>query len=120
MRVTSKRLLACVLVSILLISGGTGVVLAAGQGTDSGVTKIGSQDITISDATITISDTHLDGPGFPNLSFDHQTYTLHDSTMTLDGLHVTLNGSTYEICHVELTMENIGVTLDNVQISDSS
>jgi hypothetical protein len=103
----------------LLLSASAGVALADGQATDSSVTKLGGQDITISDATITIADTNLSGPGFPNLSIDQQQYTLACSTMSIDGLHVSLDGKTYEIGHVNVTLKNIGVTLENVQISDS-
>ncbi|WP_223301814.1 hypothetical protein [Haladaptatus sp. R4] len=119
MRVTSQRVLASLLVAVLLVSGGTGVALADGHATTSDVTKLGGQDITVSDVTITVSDTHLSGPGFPDVSIDHRTYTLDDSTMSIDGLHVSVNGHQYEICNIDVTLKNIGVTLDNVQISSN-
>lgn len=116
----TRRLIAPLLIAALLVSTSAGVALAAGNASDSGVTKLGSQDITISDATVTISDTNIAGPGFPDLTIDHQRYTLDSSTMTIDGLHVSFNGQTYEICHVDITLKNLGVTLDNVRISDSN
>ncbi len=117
MRVSSQRLLASLLVAVLLVSSGAGVALAAGHATSNDVTKLGNQDITISDATITISNTHLSGPGFPNLSIDHRSYTLADSTTSIDGLHVSVNGHQYEICHIDVTLKNIGVTMNDVQLS---
>ncbi len=119
MRASSQRLLAGILVAILLVSGGSATALAAGHATHNDVTKFGGQDITISNVTVTISDTHLSGPGFPNLSIDHQHYALADSTTSIDGLHVSFNGHNYDICHIDLRLKNIGVTLNNVQISSN-
>lgn len=120
MRPLSRRLLATVLVSMLLIGGGTTAALADGQSSDEGVHKIGSQDITISDATISVQDTHIKGPGLPDATIENQTYTVEESKTTIDGLTVSLNGETYEICEIDITVQNVGVTLDDVQLSSSS
>lgn len=119
MRATPRRLLATMSIVALLLSASAGVALADGQATDSTVTKVGGQDVTISDATITVADTTLSGPGFPNLDVDQQQYTLECSTMSIDGLHVSFDGKTYEIGHVNVTLKNIGLTLENVHVSDS-
>lgn len=120
MRPLSRKLVAAVLVSVLLIGGGTTVALADGQSGDESVHEIGSQDITISDATITIEDTHVKGPGLPDATIEDRTYTVEESKMTVDGLTVSVNGETYEICEIDITVQNVGVTLDDVQLSSGS
>jgi hypothetical protein len=120
MRPLSRKLVATLLVSVLLIGGGTTVALADGQSSDEGVHEIGSQEITISDATITIEDTQLKGPGLPNTTIQDQTYTVEESQTTIDGLTVSINGERYEICRIDITVQDVGVTVDDVQLSGSS
>ncbi|WP_458189950.1 hypothetical protein [Haladaptatus sp. NG-WS-4] len=120
MRLTPRRILTTVLVSVLLIGGGTTVALADGQSSDEGVHEIGSQEITIRDATINVEDTHLKGPGLPDTTIQDQTYTVEESTTTIDGLTLSVNGETYEICRIEITVHDVGMTLDDVQLSSSS
>ncbi|WP_458206423.1 hypothetical protein [Haladaptatus sp. NG-SE-30] len=112
--------MATVLVSVLLIGGGTTVALADGQSSNEGVHEIGSQEITIKDATITVEDTHLEGPGLPDTTIEDRTYTVEKSTTTIEGLTLSVNGETYEICRIDITVHDVGMTLDDVQLSGSS
>ncbi len=121
MRQLSRRIVASALVSILLIAGGATVALADGDASGSETTdvdhKIGNQEITIRDATITISNTSVEGSGLPNATIDDRQYTVGDSTTTIEGLTLSVNGETYEICRIELTVENVGLELQNVELS---
>ncbi len=115
------------LVSILLISGGSTVALADGQSSgDSSETasdavhEIGSQEITIQDATITISDTTVKGPGLPDATIEERNYTVAESTTTIEGLTLSINGETYEICRITISVEEVGLTLENVELSNGS
>lgn len=118
-----RRFALVALVGLLLIGAGAtmvGGVQADGETSDDDTVKIASQDIVLSDATVTISDVDASGPGLPDEHIEHRTYTIDDATFTIDGLNVQWDGKTYNFCHVEITVDDVGVTLENVTLEDTS
>ncbi|WP_049971006.1 hypothetical protein [Haladaptatus cibarius] len=120
MRLTPRQLTASILIGVLLLAGGTSVALAGGQAASDEIHEIGSQEITIQDATITVSDTSLSGPGLPDTTIEDRSYTVAESTTTIEGLTLSVNGETYEICRIEITIEEVGLTLENVELSNGN
>lgn len=117
----TNRITTLVLVcTVLLTAGATGALAQGSSGTDTGtdVVRIGSQDVTIDDATVRIADVHVSGSGLPDRHVDHATFTVQESTVTLDGATVTVDGTTYRIGEVTVTIRDVGVTLQDVSVGN--
>ncbi|MFC6960738.1 hypothetical protein [Halocatena marina] len=120
MGIRSNVLRAAVVVIIVLVTLGT-VGVVAGDGTehsstDSEVKQIGSQEIEISDVHVTVSDVHLSGSDLPSVHIEERTYTVHDASMVIDGLTITHNGQTYEVCSISIVMDDVSVTVEDVHV----
>ncbi|WP_224333778.1 hypothetical protein [Haloprofundus halobius] len=75
-----------------------------------------SHEIDVTDLTVSITDVHLTGPGFPELAIDDATYTVEDATVATDGATVTIDGREHRIGAIELTVDDVGLHLENVSI----
>ena len=108
------------LIGALVLSTGAVAIASAGETgqSEDAVKQIGHQQIDVSDVAINVDDTHIDGPGLPDATLDGDTYLIEESTTTIKGLTVTYNGQTYEICCITVTVDNVGLTFDNVTIGD--
>ena len=84
---------------------------------ESEVVDVGYQKITISDLLVTISDTHVEGTGLPNESADEASYTVDNTVISTDGFRVTYQETTYRICAVTITLDDVGLELQDVSVS---
>lgn len=111
-----------VLVALLLVTVGVpSIVAAAGQANpDSAVEQIGQQEIMITDAHVTVNAVHVSGPGLPAIDIHERTYTIQDVSMTTDGVMITYNGQSYEICSVTIVLDDLSVTLEDIHIGPSN
>lgn len=118
MKLQTRRLATVLLAGLLLVSVGTVGALASQDATaDDDEVRIVDKDITISDATVTISDTSVSGPGLPNEDIDHREYTVEESTLEFDGVHVQFQGTEYVFCNIKVNVDNVGVVLENVTVN---
>lgn len=109
----STKLLAAVLAALVVTTG----VAAAGSGSGGDDTvRIIDEDVTIGEATITISDTHITGPDLVNTHIEDRKYTF-SSTIHVMSLDVTVDGTTYLLCDITIDIEGIGVHLEDVTVS---
>lgn len=111
---SARKLVAVVLTCALLFGGGAA---AFASGSTDDVTRIGSQQITISDATMTVSDTTISGAGLPDATIEERTVHIEKSTTTIRGLQLSIDGQTYEFGRMTVTVEDVGVKLENVTFS---
>ncbi|WP_327051300.1 hypothetical protein [Halomicrococcus gelatinilyticus] len=109
-----SRLVATVLVCGLLVGVGVATAFAGGGGDTT--EQVGSQRITISDATVTVSNTTIRGTGLPNLTLTDQTITVERSTTTVSGLQFTVGGTTYEFGRTTVVVDDVGVRLEAVRL----
>lgn len=118
--------IATVALAVVLLGaalGATGVAADADSNARSGDTepakevRIVDEDVVISDAVVTISDTTLRGPGLGEHHVDDREYTL-DSTVNVMRLHVTHDDTRYTICRVTVHVEDVGFRLQNVTLTE--
>lgn len=107
------RILAVVLVFALAL-GGLSTVAVADTGVST-VERVGSIDISVEDRHVHIDGAEVSGEGLPSIEIDERTYSVDSLSIQTDGLTVDYSGTTYEICSLDVSLENVGVT-----ISDSS
>lgn len=79
--------------------------------------RIVDEEIVIADGVLTITDTTLKGPGLGEQHIEDRKYTV-DSTVRFDGFHLTHDGTHYTICRVTVHIEDIGVRLQNVTLTE--
>ena len=109
----TTELFAVALATLLLATG-----VAAASPADGGqdTVRIVDEEFTVSDATITVSGTTISGPGLPDTRVEGGTYTL-DSTVHVEGLDITHDGTTYVLCDATVHVEDVGVHLEDVTLS---
>lgn len=113
-----RRIGLLVMIGLVLASAGATTALAGDHATEDDTVDVASQDIVVSDAVVRIGGAHLAGPGLPDERIEERTYTLRDATVDIDGLTVVWNDTTYEICHVSITVDDVGVTVHDVTLGD--
>lgn len=109
----STKLLAAVLAALVVT---TGVAAAGSSSGGEDTVRIIDEDVTIGEATITISDTHIAGPDLVNTHIEDRKYTF-SSTIHVMSLDVTVDGTTYLLCDITIDIEGIGVHLEDVTVS---
>jgi hypothetical protein len=119
----TPKLAKIALVAIVLVAGfGTATTTAAAgttsqqDGTDE--VRIVDEEVTISDALITVSDTTITGPFDSDEHVEEQTYTV-DSTVEIDGLHLTIDGTEYVICQIDIHVENVGLHIEDTTVEST-
>lgn len=114
----TRRLPMLLLAGLILVSAGAGGALAQQDSTTADdEVRIVHHDITISDATITISDAILSGSGSSDSQIDHRKYTVEEATLEFNGVHVNFQDTEYVFCDITVTVDNVGVVLENVQVN---
>lgn len=71
----------------------------------------------IRDLTVTVSDVDVSGTGLPEWSVDDARYTIEDATVATDGFTVTWNGEERVVGAVEVTVDEVGLVLEDVSVS---
>lgn len=79
--------------------------------------KIATIDLEISDEEFTIDDVHLSGPGLPDEQIDERTYTLEKTTIQNDGLTFTLNDTKYQVCELDIVIDDVSFSFQDVTLS---
>lgn len=127
MKAVKAVLFVALLLSSVLVAGTFGAAAATNStdnpadsstNSDSDIVDIGRQDVAIRDLTVTVSDTHVRGTGLPDRSVDEAKYTIEELTITTDGFLVTYQDTTYRICAINLTLDEVGLELQNVSIGE--
>lgn len=111
------------MVLVLVTLGATSVVAGAGVGDgasaasgDTEAKQIGQVHFEISNEQMTVSDIHVSGSGLPSMDIQERTYTVHNASLMTDGFTVTLNGQDYEFGSVSIVVEDVSLTVENVQV----
>ena len=113
-------LLAIVLVGTALVGAGAigavgGEQSAESDGDDE--VRIVDQHLEINDGLLTIDDTTIEGPGLGERHIEERTYTI-DSTLNFDGFHVNYDGTRYTFCRITVEINDVGVKLENVTLTE--
>lgn len=112
-----RWLTIAVVIGLLANVGVLGVAAATGQSqSEADVTQIGHQEITVTDIHITLNGAHIGGSGLPTIHIEDRTYTIQDAMLHADGITITYNGQTYEICSVTIIIDDVSVTLEDIHI----
>jgi hypothetical protein len=118
-RPTTSQAVTALLAGLLLLSIGSTTALASADADataeDGDVVELGSHDVHLADTTLHVEDLHLRGDGLPQKSVDEADVTL-DGETTIDGVTVTLNGQTYQVGRVTVTLDDVGVSVEDVSI----
>lgn len=77
-----------------------------------------SASVEIRDLTLTVSDAHVNGAGLPDWSVDRASYTVDDATVGTDSFTVTYAGETHHIDAVQVTIDDVGLILEDVSVGD--
>lgn len=118
MKLPTRRLTTALLAGLLLVSiGSVGALGGQQDATNGDEVRIVDEEITISEATVTISDTSVSGPGLPQEDVDHREYTVEQSTLEFDGVHVKFQGTEYVFCNITVNVEDVGLVLDDVTVN---
>lgn len=113
---TPRRLALLLVATVLLVGAGTTGALAADDSSDDTV-EIGSQDIVISDTMLTIGNANVSADGVEERDIEHQTYHIDHAEAEFDGLTVTWNDTTYNVCHVDIVIDDVGIVVENLSIN---
>ena len=111
--------LAVVALVVLAVGAGATATAAADTASNEQTTdevRIVDEEITISDAVITVSNTTVAGTGLGDEAVEDRRYTV-DSTIDVDGLHVTHDGTRYTICDVTIHVENVGIHVTDTTVT---
>lgn len=118
----TSKLARLVLATLVLVAGlGTVATATAGsanQADSTDVVRIVNEEIVIEDAMITVSDTTITGPFDADHHIDEQTYTI-DSTVEIDGLHLTHDGTEYVICKIDIHIRDVGLHVENTTLEST-
>ncbi|QLD89537.1 hypothetical protein HWV07_11040 [Natronomonas salina] len=79
--------------------------------------RIVDEHVEINDGLLTIDDTTIEGPGLGERHIEDRKYTI-DSTMSFDGFHVNYDGTEYTFCRITVELNDIGVQLENVTLTE--
>lgn len=115
--------LAVVLVSTAFVgAGAVGVAAQSDETADESddardEVHILDKDVEISDGLLTIEDTTIEGPGVGERHIEDRKYTV-DSTLSFDGFHIDYDGTRYTICRVTVDIEDVGVHLKDVTLTE--
>lgn len=122
MRESTYRFGLAMLVGVLVVGvASTGALAGGGQSASPGgeAVTFGDRAFTVSDATIEVRDVHVTGPGLPDESIDEATYVVEDATVRTDGFGFTYGENRYEVGPVSVTLEDVGVVLENVTVGSA-
>lgn len=118
-RNTTLRRLGLVLVAALLLvgAGTTGALAQDGSGEET--VKIGAQHVVISDAVLTIGDANVSGDGLEDEQVENQSYRIGHAELTVDGLNFSWNGTTYNVCRVDIVLDDVGVVVEDLSVGSN-
>jgi len=109
--------ISILLVGTVAVGGGLAQPTGDDARTSADEVRIVDEEIVIDDGTLTISDTTIRGPGLGEHHIEDRTYAV-DSTLRFDGFHVTYDGTEYTFCRITVHLEDIGVHLQDVHITE--
>ncbi|WP_254546222.1 hypothetical protein [Halomarina pelagica] len=111
-----------VLLALLLIASSAPANALAGtdDARDDRSVAVGPQNFELRDLTVTVADVHVEGTGLPDRSIDRASYTVDDATVSTDGFVVVYQDTSYRIGAISVTVDNVGLQVENVSISDAS
>lgn len=109
-----RTLATLTLAAMLLAAAVPGAAAAAGDATSDD--DYDGTVVEISDLTVTIADTHVEGTGLPDHSVDSASYTVQDATVATDGFTVDVNGETHRIGAITIVVDDVGLQLQDVSV----
>ena len=92
----------------------------APAGAASSGTPSDAEAIEVRDLTVTVSDTHITGGGLPDWSVERASYTIDDATVATDGFTVVYDGEAHDIGAVQVTVDDVGLVLEDVSVGDEA
>lgn len=115
----NPKLVKLLLAALVLVAGvGTVTGASAGDQNADEEVRIIDEEVTISDAVITVSDTTITGPFDADDHIEDQRYTV-DSTVRIDGLHITHDDTRYTVCRVVIHVEDVGLHIEDVNVEST-
>lgn len=97
--------------------GAVGAEGAEGSADGGDEVRIVDEHVKIDDGLLTIDDTTIRGPGLGERHIEDRKYTV-DSTLSFDGFHLNYDGTRYTFCRITVDIENVGVHLEDVTLTE--
>lgn len=114
---TTLRRVGLALFATLLLVGAGAAGAVAQDGSNAETIRIGAQHLVISDATLTIGDVQVQGDGLEQERVKNQSYFVDHAEFTLQGLNLRWDGTTYNICRIEVVLDDVGIVIEDATTS---
>ncbi|TYL37027.1 hypothetical protein CV102_18570 [Natronococcus pandeyae] len=102
---------------IAVCLGGLSATAVADDG-ETDVEKIGDVDIEIEDNEYHIDGAEITGDGLPSVTIEERTHTVDSLSIQTDGLTVDYGDTTYYVCQLDITVEDVEITLSDISIGE--
>ncbi len=114
MRSMTQRLAICL---VLMVSVTGFATVAAADGAETNSKQLGSIDVSLEDKHASIDEIEISSQALPTVEIDERTYSINSFSLHADGVTLEYNGRSYDICQVDITLENVGITVSDISIN---
>lgn len=115
MRSTTQIIAVALVIALAL--GGLSTAAAADTG-EADVEQIGDIDVSVEDEEYRISGATVTGDSLPSMTIDERTYEIDSLSIQTEGLTIEYNDTIYHVCQLDITVENVELTLSDISIGD--
>lgn len=115
MRSATQIVTVALVIAVCL--GGLSATAVADDG-ETDVEKIGDIDIEIEDNEYHIDGAEITGDGLPSVTIEERTHTIDSLSIQTDGLTVDYGDTTYYVCQLDITVEDVEITLSDISIGE--
>lgn len=116
MRLRTQILTVVLVVAMCL--GGLSATAVADDG-ETNVEEIGSVDVSIEDNEYHIDGAEITGDGLPSVTIEERTHTIDSLSIQTEGLTVDYGDTTYYVCQLDITVEDVEITLSDISIGSN-
>lgn len=115
---TLRRIGLALFAALLLVCAGTAGAVAQDR-SEAEPVRIGAQHLVVSDATLTIGDVQVRGDGVEQERVENRSYYVDHAELTLEGLNLRWDGTTYNVCRVEVVLDDVGIVIEDATTGGS-
>ncbi|UHQ98268.1 hypothetical protein HYG81_19530 (plasmid) [Natrinema zhouii] len=98
------------------ITGFATVAAADGAGTSK---QQGSIDVSLEDKHASIDEIEISSQALPTVEIDERTYSINSFSLHADGVTLEYDGILYGIFQVDISLENVGITVSDISINSA-
>ncbi|WP_306057956.1 hypothetical protein [Natronococcus wangiae] len=100
---------------VAMTLGGLSTAAVADTG-ETDVEQLGSVVVSVEDNEYHIDGAEITGDGLPSVTIEERTHTIDSLSIQTEGLTVEYDDTTYEVCRLDVTVENVEITLSDISI----